>query len=177
MKKVLKAIAIFFGCIFLIGGCMSAMGNNDSSSSSSSSSVSTSSSSSSSSSAKKAEAPKEEKKLTLQQEGLKDQSVSVEYRNALKKAISYAEKMHMSKAKVYHQLTSDYGEKFPEEAANWAVSHLSDIDWNKNALAKAKEYEKNMSMSRDRIQHQLVSEYGEQFTEEEAAYAMQHIDD
>ncbi|HJH12903.1 MAG TPA: Ltp family lipoprotein [Brevibacterium ravenspurgense] len=30
-------------------------------------------------------------------------------------------------------------------------------------------------MSRDAIREQLVSEYGEQFTEEEADYAMEHL--
>ena len=175
MKKVLKAIAILFGCLILVGGCMSATGSNDNSSTSSTTSaVSTSSSSSSSSSsAKKAEAPK--KQETLQQQALKDGSVSTEYKNALKKGIMYANEMHMSKAGVYEQLTSEYGEKFPKEAADWAIAHMSDIDWNKNALEKAKMYQKEMSMSRADIQ-QLTSEYGERFTQEEAAYAMGHLD-
>lgn len=175
MKKLLKGIGIFFACVILIGGCMSAMGGNSNSpaSSSSSSTTTVSSSSSSSSSAKKAEAPK--KQETLQQQALHDSSVSTEYKNALKKGIMYANEMHMSKAGVYQQLTSEYGEKFPKEAADWAIVHMSDIDWNKNALEKAKTYQKEMSMSRADIQQQLTSEYGEKFTQEEAAYAMQHL--
>lgn len=176
MKKLLKGIGIFFACVILIGGCMSAMGGNSKSSSTSptTSSMSTSNSSSTSSdSAKKAEAPK--KQETLQQQAFKDSSVSTEYKNALKKGIMYANEMHMSKAGVYQQLTSEYGEKFPAEAAKWAVEHMSDIDWNKNALEKAKMYQKEMSMSRADIQQQLTSEYGEKFTQEEAAYAMQYL--
>lgn len=175
MKKLLKGIGVFFVCVILIGGCMSAMGGNDkSTTSSTSSTVSTSSSSSSSSgSVKKAEAPK--KQETPQQQALKDSSVSTEYKNALKKGIMYANEMNMSKAGVYEQLTSEYGEKFPKEAADWAVAHMTDIDWNKNALEKAKMYQKEMSMSRADIQQQLTSEYGEKFTQEEAAYAMQHL--
>ena len=45
-----------------------------------------------------------------------------------------------------------------------------------NALAKAKSYQKSMSMSTSAIYEQLVSEYGEKFTEEEAQYAIDHLD-
>lgn len=74
-------------------------------------------------------------------------------------------------------MTSEYGEKFPEDAAQWAVAHMSDIDWKANAVAKAKSYRKLQNMSTARIHDQLVSEYGEKFTEEEAQHAMNHIDD
>ncbi len=113
---------------------------------------------------------------TLQQQGLEDKNATNSQRNALKKAISYAENMHMSKAKVYEQLTSEFGEKFPEADAQWAIEHLSDIDWNKQALIKAKSYQKQMAMSNDSIREQLVSEYGEQFTPEEAEYAISHLE-
>lgn len=81
----------------------------------------------------------------------------------------------MSKAKVLQQLTSEYGEKFPQDAAEWAVSQMSDVDWNKNALEKAKNYRDNMSMSTDKIREQLGSSYGEAFTPDEVEYAMQHL--
>lgn len=115
------------------------------------------------------------KPKTLQQQGLEDKSVSTEYRNALKKAIRYATSQHMSKARVYKQLTSPYGEKFPQDAAQWAVSHLSDIDWKANALAKAKRYQENMSMSKERVRQQLSSPHGEEFTKEEADYAVSQL--
>lgn len=112
---------------------------------------------------------------SLQQQGLEDKSVSTEYRNALRKAIRYATNQHMSKARVYKQLTSPAGEKFPADAANWAISHLSDIDWKANALAKAKRYQERQSMSKERIRQQLSSEYGEHFTQEEADYAVSRL--
>lgn len=115
------------------------------------------------------------KQLTLQEQGLQDPNATISQKNALKKAILYAKDMHMSKAKVYHQLTSEYGEKFPVEDAQWAVSRLSDIDWKANALAKAKNYQTEMSMSVDRIHQQLLSEHGEQFTQEEADYALANL--
>ncbi|MDF4082352.1 Ltp family lipoprotein [Bifidobacterium longum] len=42
----------------------------------------------------------------------------VEYQNALNKAKSYSDMMHMSKQGIYDQLTSEYGEKFPAEPRN-----------------------------------------------------------
>lgn len=52
---------------------------------------------------------------------------------------------------------------------------MSDVDWNKAALEKAKSYQKNMSMSREAIREQLASEHGEKFTAEEADYAVKNL--
>ena len=46
-----------------------------------------------------------------------DDSVPTEYRSALASAESYSELMHMSKAGIYDQLVSEYGEQFSPEAA------------------------------------------------------------
>lgn len=101
---------------------------------------------------------------------------STEYKNALKKAESYSKTLHMSKVGIYKQLTSEYGEKFPEDAAQYAIDNM-EADWNANALEKAKSYQESMSMSKEAIYDQLVSEYGEQFTPEEAQYAIDHLDE
>ncbi len=84
--------------------------------------------------------------------------------------------MHMSKAGIYDQLTSEYGEKFSPEAAQYAVDTVQ-VDWNANALAKAKDYQSSMSMSPDAIRDQLTSEFGEKFLPAEADYAMAHLND
>ncbi len=102
--------------------------------------------------------------------------VPVEFTSALIKAASYSEMMHMSKAGIYDQLTSEYGEQFSAEAAQYAVDNLQ-ADWNANALAKAKSYQDGMAMSPEAIRDQLTSEYGERFTVEEADYAIQHLND
>ena len=94
--------------------------------------------------------------------------------NALKKAKTYSETMHMSKAAIYDQLISEYGEQFTEEEAQYAVDNLA-ADYKANALAKAKTYQETMSMSKSAIYDQLVSEYGEQFTSEEAQYAVDNL--
>lgn len=101
--------------------------------------------------------------------------VPAEYESALAKARSYAENMHMSKAAVRDQLVSEYGESFPKAAADYAMANLTGIDWNANALEKAKSYRDGMHMSNAAIRKQLVSEYGEKFTAAEADYAMANL--
>lgn len=101
---------------------------------------------------------------------------SAEYKNALRKAQSYAKNLHMSKQAIYDQLTSAYGENFEKDAAQYAIDNI-EWDWKANALAKAKSYRDRMSMSKNAIYEQLISEYGEQFTEEEAQYAIDHLDE
>ena len=84
--------------------------------------------------------------------------------------------MHMSKAGIYDQLVSEYGEQFSAEAAQYAIDNIK-ADWNANALAKAKSYQETMSMSPAAIYDQLISEYGEQFLPSEADYAIAHLND
>lgn len=82
--------------------------------------------------------------------------------------------MHMSKQGIYDQLTSEYGEKFSAEAAQYAIDHLK-ADYNQNALAKAKDYQSQMNMSPEAIRSQLTSSSGEKFTQSEADYAVNHL--
>ena len=101
-------------------------------------------------------------------------SVPKEYVTALRKAESYSNLMHMSKAAIYDQLVSEYGENYSAEAAQYAVDNIQ-ADWNANALAKARDYQELMNMSPAAIYDQLISEYGEQFTPEEAQYAIDNL--
>lgn len=100
--------------------------------------------------------------------------VSTEYESALSKAMHYNDTMYMSKAAIYDQLTSEYGERFSPEAAQYAIDNMT-ADWNYNALQKAKNYQNTMNMSPDAIREQLTSESGDQFTSEEADYAVSNI--
>ena len=83
--------------------------------------------------------------------------------------------MHMSKVGVYDQLISEYGEKFTEDEAQYAIDNV-EVDWKANALQKAKDYQETMDMSPAAIYDQLISEYGEKFTDEEAQYAIDNLD-
>ena len=153
--------------IFIIGGALGC-GSDDTSSNSSSSSKTEQKTSNSSSSSSIAES-------SSTTESSSSESVSTEYRSALRKAQTYSDTMYMSKKGLYDQLTSEAGEQFPADAAQYAVDHVK-ADWNKNALEKAKTYQKEMDMSTEAIRDQLTSEAGEQFTQEEADYAIQHLD-
>ena len=119
----------------------------------------------------------EENKTEEQKEEKKEEKkpdVPKEYESALKKAESYSETMHMSKKGLYNQLTSEAGEKFSKEAAQYAIDNLK-ADYKKNALEKAKSYQETMNMSPAAIKDQLTSSAGEQFTEEEAQYAVDNL--
>ncbi|AEV95149.1 Ltp family lipoprotein [Pediococcus claussenii] len=102
-------------------------------------------------------------------------SVPTAYTSALNKARDYATTMDMSKQAVHDQLTSEAGEQFSSKAADYAMSHLTGVDWNKNALNKAKSYQKDQDMSPEAIRDQLTATAGEQFTASEADYAVTHL--
>ena len=97
-----------------------------------------------------------------------------EYSAALGKAKSYNSLFHMSKKRMYRQLTSDF-DKFSNDAAQYAVDHLK-ADYKYNALFNAKNYRKLFNMSKSRLINQLTS-FIDGFTEEEANYAINHLDD
>lgn len=102
-------------------------------------------------------------------------SVPQEWKNALRSAETYSDMMNMSKQGIYDQLTSEYGDNFPAEAAQYAVDNL-EADYKANALASAKVYFEEMAMSKEAIRDQLVSEYGDKFTQEEADYAVENLE-
>lgn len=113
--------------------------------------------------------------VTLKFKNKKDQeeaNVPVEYQNALDKAQSYSDNMHMSKQGLYEQLTSEV-EGFSKKSASYAIKHVQ-ANWNKNALEKAKSYQKNEKMSRNAIYDQLTSSV-EGFTPSQARYAINHL--
>ncbi len=101
--------------------------------------------------------------------------VPTEHKEALKKAEFYANTMQLSKKRTYYRLTAKEDGNFSEDAAQYAVDNL-EVDWNANALSKAKSYQAR-NMSRDEIYQQLISRYGENFTKAEAQYAIDHLDD
>ena len=101
---------------------------------------------------------------------------STEYKNALKQAESYSKTLNMSKQAIYDQLVSQYGGKFPADAAQYAIDNM-EADWNANALASAKSYQSTLNMSKSAIYDQLISQYGGKFTKDQAQYAIDHLDD
>lgn len=118
---------------------------------------------------------------TIKEEGLirinfsKGKRTEFTKEELVKKAESYSKNLNISKKKLYNQLTSEYGDAFTEEEANYAIEHAN-IDWKKNALEQAKIYKKKKMLNYD-IYTKLSSTGGDQFTEEEAEYAVNHLED
>ena len=100
-----------------------------------------------------------------------EDKVPTEYTSALKSGEFYSEIFHMSKAEIYDQLTSEYGDQFSAEAAQYAVDNL-EVDWKENALEAAKMYQEMFYMSPQELYDQLIFEM---FTAEEAQYAIDNL--
>ena len=98
-----------------------------------------------------------------------------EYRNALRSAQQYVDFSSFSYAKLYDQLTSEYGSGYAADAAQYAVDNI-DVDWNAEALESAQSYVDFSGFSYAGLYDQLTSEYGEKFPAEQAQYAVDNVD-
>src|SRR5947209_2424980 len=96
-------------------------------------------------------------------------SVPRSYRNALAQAHEYIDSGDFSKAGLYDQLHSRYGEGFSAKAARYAVNHVH-ANWNKEALGSATGYVRSGDFSKKGLFNQLTSSYGEKFTHKQADY-------
>ena len=135
------AIIVIAAVVGGVGGSSKTTSSNASSSQTTSSAVSQQSTASSTESS----TVSQEQSETTAEPKAAEASVPTEYKSALKKAESYSNLMHMSKQGVYDQLTSEYGEQFSPEAAQYAIDNVK-ADWDANALEKAKSYQDTMSM-------------------------------
>lgn len=103
-----------------------------------------------------------------------EDNVSREYKNALKSAENYLSMMGFSEKGLFDQLTSEYGDQFPDDAAQYAIDNV-EVDYNQQALKVAENYLELMPMSDNELFDQLISEYGDNFTEEQAQYAIDNL--
>jgi len=95
--------------------------------------------------------------------------------NAYAAAKSYLDNMPFSRAGLMAQLTSEYGSQFPPGDAEFGVARVEaegGVDWNAEAVEAAQSYQDLMPMSRQGLIDQLSSEYGSQFTLDQATYAV-----
>lgn len=83
--------------------------------------------------------------------------------------------MNMSKVGVYDQLTSEYGERFSQEAAQYVIDNI-EANWKENGLKKVKTYQTSRAMSTSAVYDKLTSESGEKFTKEEAQYTIDNLE-
>ena len=92
-----------------------------------------------------------------------------EVTNARRSAESYLEFRGFSRQGLIDQLSSEYGDQYPVEAATAAVDSLA-VDWNAQAVRAAESYLEFQAFSRQGLIDQLSSEYGDQFTVEQATH-------
>ncbi|WP_243444964.1 Ltp family lipoprotein [Romboutsia maritimum] len=112
-------VITFILVIFVLSGIGSGMGGN---------STTPTTDNSGTTETAKIEATETKKDVPTEEKVEKD--VPTEYKSALKKAKTYSDTMSMSKNGVYDQLTSEYGEKFPQEAAQYAIDNV-EANWKK----------------------------------------------
>ncbi len=105
-------------------------------------------------------------------------SMTMSQKNAIKSAQTYLIVGGLSRKGLVTQLSSEYGEKYPLADAEFAVSYLEKnnlVDWNEQAYKAAKVYLSTQGFSKDALYEQLISEYGDQFTPEQAKYAIKKV--
>ncbi|MBQ3460195.1 MAG: Ltp family lipoprotein [Solobacterium sp.] len=94
--------------------------------------------------------------------------LSMEEKNAIRKAESYLSFMAFSRKGLIEQLEF---EGFSTESSTMAVDALN-VDWNKQAALKAKSYLEMMSFSRSGLIDQLLFEG---FTRDQAEYGVSEV--
>lgn len=99
-------------------------------------------------------------------------AVPAECQEALETCQYFDELTPSSRQDMLEQLT-DY-EDFSMEAAEYALENCG-ADWKENALRTAKDYQEKMGLSPEEIYNQLVSEAADNYTEEEAQYAIDNL--
>lgn len=106
-------------------------------------------------------------------------SLTTSQSNAIKSAENYLNVTPFSKEGLINQLSSAYGDGYPAEDARFAVEYLEEngeIDWNEQAKASAQNYISMSPFSRTGLISQLSSAYGDQFTKEQAEYAVDYLE-
>ncbi|MDN4473803.1 Ltp family lipoprotein [Demequina zhanjiangensis] len=97
---------------------------------------------------------------------------------AVEAAQSYLDYSAFSRAGLKGQLTSEYGEQFIAQRAEYAINYLEEnglVDWNAEAVESAESYLAYSSFSRAELIRQLTSKYGEEFTQAQAEYAVAQV--
>lgn len=103
---------------------------------------------------------------------------TAEQRYAFTSGLTYLEVMAFSRQGLIDQLSSEYGENYPLEVAEFAVNAIEEqglVDWDAECEEAAQTYLSLMSFSKQGLIDQLSSEYGEQFTVEQAERAVEKV--
>lgn len=98
--------------------------------------------------------------------------------NAYRSATSYLDMTGFSRAGLVGQLTSEYGDGYTPEDADFAVARIESeggVDWNAEAAQSAQSYLEMTGFSRQGLIDQLTSQYGDKYTPEQAEYAVNSV--
>ena len=97
--------------------------------------------------------------------------MTAEQKNAYQAAKDYLDFSAFSRKGLINQLSSEYGSNYPKKVATFVVDLLETegaVDWYEQAERAAKEYLDFSSFSKAELIQQLESEYGSQFTHDQA---------
>jgi len=117
--------------------------------------------------------------ITVEAAGTTNVGTSVSQTEAEKFAKQYLKVMPFSRQGLIDQLSSPYGNGFSEEDAIAAVDKMEQdgvVDWNEQAVKYAMRYLDIMPLSRQSLVKQLSSQYGSQFTDEQAEAAVAYLE-
>lgn len=115
---------------------------------------------------------------TATEEQTDEPEMTIAQENAYQSAKNYIDTMAFSKKGLMEQLTSEYGENYEKKDARFAIRLLQkrgEVNWKDEAVESAKNYLDTQSFSKDGLYDQLVSDYGEGFTEKQARYAVDKV--
>ena len=104
--------------------------------------------------------------------------MTAEQKNAYKAAKNYLEFSGFSKQGLIDQLSSEYGDNYPVDVAEFAVNALEEngeVDWVEECKESAQSYLDFSSFSKEGLIEQLTSEYGDKYTQEEAEAAVEEV--
>lgn len=99
-------------------------------------------------------------------------------KNAYKAGLNYLDTVPFSKQGLIDQLSSEYGDGYEKEDAEFAVNAIEEngeVDWVEQAKKAAENYLDTMSFSKDGLIEQLESEYGDQYTHDQAVEAVEAV--
>ncbi|PZE72920.1 hypothetical protein DEJ27_00210 [Curtobacterium sp. MCPF17_018] len=166
---VVGAVAVILGA--MLAGVYSGSSDDSATDAAAATEVAAASPAAASEESKKVEKPKTPEKATADKPA--EASGTVGQLQAAAAAKSYLDSgMGFSAASLLQQLTSSAGNGFAQADAQWAIDH-SGADWNAQALAAAKGYlDSGMGFSEASLNGQLTSSAGNQFTPEQAQYAV-----
>ena len=121
------------------------------------------------------EKEEDERRKRKEEEEKEVEDATPSQKNALNAAEKYLEYTAFSQAGLIAQLSSEAGDKYPEQDAVWAVEHLHDVNWDEQAAKSAKKYLEYTSFSCQGMIEQLSSEAGEKFTQAQAEYGAKQV--